>query len=81
MRIVIETKTFWVWLARFAYRRAVKGKITPTGLPGHRDPESRCHAYDPRPDLQPGDCASDGHYLCLECAHLAKAVGTWGDRS
>lgn len=70
MRIVIETRGFWVWLTRFAYRRAVKGKRTPVGLPGHRDPDARCDIYDPRPEFQPGDCASDGHYLCKECSHL-----------
>ena len=72
MRIVIDIPTFWTWLCRFAYRRAVQGKRTPTGLPGHRDPDHRCDQYDPRADLQPGDCASDGHYLCEGCSHFSR---------
>jgi hypothetical protein len=70
MRIVIDIPTFWAWLTRYAYCHAVKGKVTPVGLPGHRDPDARCDMYDPRADLQPGDCASDGHYLCQGCSHF-----------
>lgn len=72
MRLVIDIPSFWVWMTRFSYRRAVKGKVTPVGLPGHRDPENRCDMYDPRPERQPGDCASDGHYLCSRCSHFSK---------
>jgi hypothetical protein len=39
-----------------------------------RDPENRCHAYEPRPrelnDFR--DCQGDGHYLCKECCHFVK---------
>lgn len=73
----------WVWLARFAYRRAVShnplNKV-PTGLPGHRDPEHPCTSYSPvnrrnsifRPPYYSlrGDCQSDGHYLCNDCRWL-----------
>lgn len=61
-------KRFWVWLCRLAYRKVRKRGKIPTGLPGHRDPDSRCDQYFPV--LKPsgnGPCESDGHYLCREC--------------
>jgi hypothetical protein len=69
-------KRFWLWLARFAYRRcAVPVKRAPVGLPLMRDPDARCNSYEPRL-WQMGDfrdCQSDGHYLCRECCHLDPA--------
>lgn len=46
----------------------------PDGLPGIRDRDNRCHAFEPR-ERQFGDfadCSGDGHYLCKECCHLWK---------
>ena len=73
MRILLDTQTFWKAVTRFAYRRwCPEGISKPTGIPGHRDPESPCSAYAPRPkrydDFQ--DCMGDGHYLCWECCHF-----------
>ena len=66
---------FWRLVARFAYRRLMKGRpqrLPPDGLPGIRDPDSRCDIYEPRKrelgDFN--DCQGDGHYLCQECCHL-----------
>jgi hypothetical protein len=69
MTITISIVSFWTWLCRLAYRHAVKSRTgVPTGLPGHRDPESKCEFYWPvnRPSGQ-GPCQSDGHYLCVGC--------------
>ncbi len=69
VRLTIERVPFWVWVCRFAYRRAASRKQgIPTGLPGHRDPESRCDQYFPvkKPSGQ-GPCQSDEHYLCAGC--------------
>lgn len=40
-----------------------------------RDPESRCHCYEPREKraIDFGGCEGDGHYLCKECCHLEAA--------
>ena len=78
MTITISRVSFWTWLCRFAFRRAVKrGGATPTGLPGHRDPGKRCDFYWPtdrsaslRRPVSAGPCQSDGHYLCRDCEWL-----------
>jgi hypothetical protein len=62
---------FWVWLCRFAYRRA-KHSFTshPVGLPGNRDPENECEYYAPRKrhiNDAKAVCETDGHYLCKDC--------------
>ncbi len=65
------TMTFWLWLMRFAYRRAVKVTAVPDGVPSVRSMESPCPAYSPR-RARLGDwagCETDGHYLCQECCH------------
>jgi len=48
------------------------GKL-PVGLPGHRDPDSRCAGYQTK-DISDSwarfrDCETDGHYLCKKCIH------------
>ena len=41
--------------------------LDPVGAPGLRDRDNPCAAFEPgRPD---GDCETDGHYLCAECAN------------
>jgi hypothetical protein len=64
---------FWKALCRFAYRRWIAAATPqkPTGIPGNRDPEHPCTAYEPRA-RRLGDfpCNSEGHYLCVECAHF-----------
>ena len=72
IKVTVERVSFWVWLCRFAYRHAAKRRAgIPTGLPGHRDPESQCDQYFPvkQPSGQ-GPCESDGHYLCRNCEWL-----------
>lgn len=67
-------KKLWFLIARFAYRRCADPiEKAPVGLPGMRDPDNRCHVYEPRKKHERdfGDCQSDGHYLCKECAHLS----------
>ena len=49
---------------------AVNGRTT-LGQVGVRDPENPCEAFDGRDYDGTGRCASDGHYLCTECSHLA----------
>jgi hypothetical protein len=65
-------KDFWKALCLFAYRRwsdPVAKK--PTGIPGNRDPDNVCTAFNPRPRHHHDfPCNSDGHYLCRECAHF-----------
>lgn len=66
-------RAFWRWLALFAYRRwARPGDPKPWGVPGNRDPEHPCTAYEPRrphwTDWK--DCMGDGHCLCRGCCHL-----------
>ena len=68
-------KSFWKFVALFAYRRWASGCPTkPTGVPGNRDPDNPCTAYDPRPPKWNdwGRCESDGNYLCAECAHYVR---------
>ncbi len=70
-------KRIWRALALFAYRRWARAeKRMPTGVPGNRDPEHPCEAYDPRPWLQDdwNTCMTDGHYLCRGCAHRSPAA-------
>lgn len=71
MKITIKrTYPFWVWLCRFAYRKAKSKVKFGTGIPGNRDPENPCIGYSPRKrtdgDSEP-ECDGDGHYLCKEC--------------
>ena len=59
---------FWAAVCRYAYRHAYKRGPVPTGLPGHRDPESICDQYFPvKQPSGKGPCQSDGHYLCAGC--------------
>lgn len=44
---------------------------TFVGMPGVRDPEGPCEAFDGRGYDGSGGCSSDGHYLCVECSQLA----------
>lgn len=70
-------KKIWLIIARFAYRRAATPvEKAPTGLPFMRDPDSRCHAFEPRKKhwRDFGDCETDGHYLCKECCHKKREV-------
>ena len=66
---------FWHWLARLAYRRySVRSKASgtkPVGIPGNRDPNNPCSAFEPRNKAAGdwGDCETDGHYLCADCCH------------
>ncbi len=65
-------RDLWKVIALFAYRRwAIPGQKKPVGVPGNRDPDSPCTAYEPtKPSLDAwGDCQTDGHYLCKECCH------------
>jgi len=66
---------FWLWLLRFAYKKLliINSRI-PDGVPGIRDSSSKCSGYEPREHKLSdwADCASDGHYLCKECCHLAE---------
>ena len=41
------------------------------GQVGVRDPEGPCEVFDGRGYDGSGHCHSDGHYLCVECSHLA----------
>lgn len=76
--IIISIPTgrdFWKAVALFAYRRwAVPGEKKPVGVPGNRDPDAPCSAYEPirRSKTTWADCQTDGHYLCDECCHRAE---------
>ena len=62
-------------VAKWAYRRYAERMQTsgrkPLGVPGNRDPDHPCPAFEPRPRKLGdwSDCESDGHYLCAECCH------------
>lgn len=74
---------FWLWLMRFAYRRAVIVTAVPDGVPTVRSMESPCPGYSPRKaTLQDWQvCETDGHYLCKECCHRKPEVGlTYTDK-
>lgn len=63
-------RSFWKWLAIFAYRRWARGEPRkPVGVPFNRDPENPCEHYEPRKRQLSdwADCHTDGHYLCNEC--------------
>lgn len=68
---------FWLYVCRavyrFCYRRVLPvGGREPVGIPGRRDPDSRCHAYAPVAPIRNNvwfECEGDGHYLCHECCH------------
>jgi hypothetical protein len=66
-----RTYPFWIWLMRFAYKRAkVSIPKLGVGIPSMRDPDNKCEFYTPRKRRggdAPADCQSDGHYLCKEC--------------
>ncbi len=67
-------RDFWKTIALFAYRRwAEPGEKKPVGVPGNRDPDNPCTAYEPVEWRVPvwNDCQTDGHYLCAECCHRA----------
>ena len=49
---------------------AVNGRPV-IGMPGVRDPEYPCEEFDGRGYDGNGRCDSDGHYVCVECSHLA----------
>jgi hypothetical protein len=71
-------RSFWRSVALFAYRRwAVPDQRKPVGIPGQRDPDHPCHAYAPRRrgGWEWGDCETDGHYLCVQCAHRVPTEG------
>jgi hypothetical protein len=65
---------FWTKVLWLAYRNLIEKGICPVGVPGVRDIEFRCDAFDPRPvrfDPNP-TCETDGHYLCEKCCHKAR---------
>lgn len=67
-------KTLWMRIARFFWRLAANPiEKAPVGLPYMRDPDNRCHVYEPKKKHERdfGDCQGDGHYLCDGCAHLS----------
>ena len=69
-------RPFWKWLTLFAYARWSEGlPVKPVGVPGNRDPDYPCQAYNPRsPKWNDwGKCEGDGHYLCHKCAHFIGA--------
>lgn len=76
IRIENRPGGLWLWLCRFAYRRlkAMPMKDIPVGIPGMRDPYAPCTAYAPRPHEagEFGDCMTDGHYQCDDCAHVKR---------
>jgi hypothetical protein len=62
----------WRRVMLYAYRKLAEAEPRkPVGIPGNRDPDNPCSAFAPRPRMAGdwADCESDGHYLCLECAH------------
>jgi hypothetical protein len=71
-------------IAKWAYWRYARGMVAsnrrPVGVPGNRDPDSPCPAFEPRPrKLEDfADCETDGHYLCSECCHRVSAPA-WGE--
>ncbi len=67
-------KWFWTKILWLAYRHLIDKGICPVGVPGVRDIEFRCDAFDPRParfDPHP-TCETDGHYLCEKCCHKVR---------
>ena len=78
MAITIKIPTgrdFWKAIALFAYRRwAIPGEKKPVGIPGNRDPDHPCAAFEPLWKNREtwDDCQTDGHYLCDECCHKAQ---------
>lgn len=44
-----------------------KHALDDIGAPGLRDRKNPCFEFEP--GLAAGDCETDGHYLCEECAH------------
>jgi hypothetical protein len=76
LQIQIPTLTdAYLAIASWAYHRYAKemkaSNRKPTGVPGNRDPDSPCPAFEPRPRRLDdwADCDTDGHYLCSECCH------------
>lgn len=79
--VIITLLDVYRALAAFFYRAYAKhcnatGR-RPVGVPGNRDPESPCTAFEPRKrklgDFS--DCLTDGHYLCALCCHKQLAAG------
>jgi len=68
--------SFWVWLMRLAYRKIKTAQPHfVVGVPGIRDPDSKCAMYAPRKRVfgdAIADCETDGHFLCRECAFNIK---------
>ena len=52
------------------------------GAAGVRDPEAPCEEYDASAPTGGGyqDCEGDGHYLCLQCKHIAAAAAARMER-
>jgi len=48
---------------------SVNGK-TIFGMDGVRDPDARCDDFK-NGHAGHGQCDTDGHYMCLECAHMS----------
>ena len=75
MRLEVDTAKFWMRIACFAFKRAVKANgQEPDGIPFRRSREAFCDGYEPRKKL-PGDwddCMTDGHYLCYQCCHRSE---------
>lgn len=49
---------------------AVNGR-TFFGMRGVRDPDNRCDDFTATGYDGTGTCHSDGHFMCVECAHLS----------
>lgn len=56
-------------------RAIVRRMIGLSGLESHeRDIDAPCPSRDFEPGDPDGDCETDGHYMCRECAHADPAV-------
>lgn len=59
----------WSWMVA-----ELNGKIV-FGMPGVRDPDHPCEAFDPGEPSLGGGCEGDSHYMCLECKHMIVCGG------
>ena len=66
---------FW-WIVMRGIMKKEKGY----GLPGWRDDDAPCLAYDPR-ERKPEDpgCDTDGHHLCEGCAYYNPFIDDEGN--